>query len=399
MSIQQTFYEAMREHGITRRSFLKFCSLTAAGLGMGPEFAGKIAHALETKPRTPVIWLHGLECTCCTESFIRSGHPLAADVILSMISLDYDDTLMAAAGHQAEEILEQTVAKYDGKFILACEGNPPLNEDGMYCIQAGKPYVEKLRHMANHCKAIIAWGSCASWGCVQAAKPNPTRAVPIHKVITDKPIIKVPGCPPIAEVMTGVITYMLTFDRFPELDRQGRPKMFYSQRLHDKCYRRPHFDAGQFVERFDDEGARKGYCLYKVGCKGPTTYNACSTLGRTAARGLECTWPAHKMRYVFDNMMANLKAGDTATANMDKWEPETWPVDTRGVGQVEAPRGALGHWIHIKDTKIENYQAVVPTTWNASPRDPQVAELELRGFNQPVPRRKLLRGWLSTGQG
>ena len=96
-----------------------------------------------------------------------------------------------------------------------------------------------------------------------------------------------------------------------------------------------------------------------------------STLGRTAARGLECTWAAHKMRYVFDNMMANLKAGDTATANMDKWEPETWPADARGVGQVEAPRGALGHWIHIKDTKIENYQAVVPTTWNASPRDPQ----------------------------
>jgi hydrogenase large subunit len=95
-----------------------------------------------------------------------------------------------------------------------------------------------------------------------------------------------------------------------------------------------------------------------------------STLGRTAARGLECSWSAHKMRNVFDSMMANLKAGDTATANMDNWEPETWPADTRGVGHVEAPRGSLGHWVHIKDTKIENYQAVVPTTWNASPRDP-----------------------------
>ena len=247
MPAHETFYEVMRRHGVTRRSFLKFCSLTAAGLGLGPEFAGKIAHALETKPRTPVVWLHGLECTCCTESFIRSGNPLAGDVILSMISLDYDDTIMAAAGHQAEEILEQTIEKYDGQFILACEGNPPLNEDGMYCMQAGRPYVEKLRHMADHCKAIIAWGSCASWGCVQAARPNPTQAVPIHKVILDKPIVKVPGCPPIAEVMTGVITYMLAFDRLPPLDRQGRPAMFYGQRLHDKCYRRPHFDAGQFV--------------------------------------------------------------------------------------------------------------------------------------------------------
>ncbi len=95
-----------------------------------------------------------------------------------------------------------------------------------------------------------------------------------------------------------------------------------------------------------------------------------STLGRTAARGLECSWAAHKMRYVFDNMMANLKAGDTATANMDMWEPATWPTDVKGVGNVEAPRGSLGHWVHIRDGRIENYQAVVPTTWNASPRDP-----------------------------
>jgi hydrogenase small subunit len=278
MGITETFYEVLRRQGITRRSFLKFCSLTAAGLGLGPEYVGRIAHALETKPRTPVIWLHGLECTCCTESFVRSGHPLASDVVLSMISLDYDDTLMAAAGHQAEAILDQTIEKYKGNYILACEGNPPLNQDGMSCMPGGQPYVKKLKRMAEHCKAIISWGSCASWGCVQAARPNPTQAVPIHKVIHDKPIIKVPGCPPIAEVMTGVITYIVAFDRLPELDRQGRPKMFYSQRLHDKCYRRPHFDAGQFVEKFDDEGARKGYCLYKVGCKGPTTYNACSTL-------------------------------------------------------------------------------------------------------------------------
>ena len=244
----ETFYEVMRRQGISRRSLLKYCSLTATSLGLGPAFVPQIAHAMETKPRTPVLWLHGLECTCCSESFIRSAHPLAKDVVLSMISLDYDDTLMAAAGHQAEAILDEIIEKYKGNYILAVEGNPPLNEDGMFCIQSGKPFIEKLKRVAKDCKMIIAWGSCASWGCVQAAKPNPTQATPIHKVITDKPIIKVPGCPPIAEVMTGVITYMLTFDKIPELDRQGRPKMFYSQRIHDKCYRRPHFDAGQFVE-------------------------------------------------------------------------------------------------------------------------------------------------------
>ena len=279
--MQETFYEVMRRQGITRRSFLKYCSLTAAALGLGPAFAPKIAHAMETKPRIPVLWLHGLECTCCSESFIRSAHPLAKDVVLSMISLDYDDTIMAAAGQQAEAIVEEIVRDYKGNYILACEGNPPLNQEGMSCIIAGKPYLEQLQYAAKDAKAIISWGSCASWGCVQAARPNPTQAVPIHKapgIPGNVPIIKVPGCPPIAEVMTAVVTYILTFERLPSLDRQGRPKMFYSQRIHDKCYRRPHFDAGQFVEAFDDEGARKGYCLYKVGCKGPTTYNACSTV-------------------------------------------------------------------------------------------------------------------------
>ena len=201
----ETFYEVMRRQGITRRSFLKYCSLTAAALGLGPELAPQIVHAMETKPRLPVLWLHGLECTCCSESFIRSAHPLAKDVILSMISLDYDDTLMASAGYQAEAILEEVMTKYKGNYILAVEGNPPLNEDGMYCIIGGKPFVDQLKRVAADAKAIISWGSCASYGCVQAARPNPTRATPEHEVIFDKPIIKVPGCPPIAEVMTGVI--------------------------------------------------------------------------------------------------------------------------------------------------------------------------------------------------
>jgi len=274
----ETFYDVLRRQGISRRSFLKFCSLTATSLGLGSAYAPKIAHAMETKPRTPVIWLEGLECTCCSESFIRSAHPLTKDVVLSMLSLDYHVTLMAAAGHQAEKQLDEIKKKYKGNYILAVEGNPPLNEDGMYCIEGGRPFVEILKETAADAKAVIAWGACASWGCVQAAKPNPTRATPIDKVISGKPIIKVPGCPPIAEVMTAVVTYMLTFDRLPELDRQGRPKMFYGQRIHDKCYRRPHFDAGQFVEQWDDDAARKGYCLYKMGCKGPTTYNACSTV-------------------------------------------------------------------------------------------------------------------------
>lgn len=147
----------------------------------------------------------------------------------------------------------------------------------MFCISSGRPFIEKLKRAAAGASAIIALGTCASWGCVQAARPNPTQATPIDKVITDKPIIKVPGCPPIPDVMSAIITYMVTFDRLPDVDRMGRPLMFYGQRIHDKCYRRAHFDAGEFVQSWDDDAARKGYCLYKMGCKGPTTYNACSS--------------------------------------------------------------------------------------------------------------------------
>lgn len=270
-------YDVLERHGVDRRSFLRFCTATAAALGLEYAMVPKVVAAMETKPRIPVLWLHGLECTCCSESFIRSSHPIAQDVVLNMISLDYDDTLQAAAGFQVEEVRKKIMKEYSGQYVLAVEGNAPTKDGGVYCTVGGETFSDILLETAEHAKAIVAWGSCASNGCVQAAKPNPTGAKPIKQLISHRPIINVPGCPPIAEVMTGVLTYILTFDALPELDRQGRPKMFYGQRIHDKCYRRPFFDAGQFVEVWDDEGARKGWCLYKMGCRGPTTYNSCST--------------------------------------------------------------------------------------------------------------------------
>ena len=272
-----TTYEVLRAHGVDRRSFLKFCSMMAAVMGLEATAIGKVAEALETKARIPVLWLHGLECTCCSESFIRSSHPIAQDVVLNMISLDYDDTLQAAAGFQVEEIRKRIMKEYPGQYILAVEGNAPTKDGGIYCTVGGHTFLEILQETAEQAKAVVAWGSCASNGCVQAAHPNPTGAKPIHELIHGKPVINVPGCPPIGEVMTGLLTYILTFDRLPELDRIGRPKMFYAQRLHDKCFRRAFFDAGQFVENWDDEGARKGWCLYKMGCRGPSTYNSCAT--------------------------------------------------------------------------------------------------------------------------
>jgi hydrogenase small subunit len=272
---QKTYYELAIEKGYSRRDFMKLSALMAAFLGLESSSIGQVAKALETKARPPVLWLHGQECTCCSESFIRSSHPLVADILLDQISLDYTETLMAPSGHQAEKSLHDTMEAYKGEYILLVEGSVPTKESGIYCCIAGKAFEDVLLEAAEGAKAVIAWGNCASAGCVQAANPNPTGATPIHKLVKGKPVINVQGCPPIAEVMAGVIVHILVFGSMPELDRLGRPKAFYSRRVHDTCYRRPNFDAGLFVQSFDDENAKRGYCLYKIGCKGPVTYNAC----------------------------------------------------------------------------------------------------------------------------
>jgi len=265
----------MQAKGYDRRDFLKFCNYAAVAAGLGTSALGKVIYAFENKPRPPVVWLHFQECTCCSESFIRSSHPIVADVLFDYISLDYTETLQAAAGHQAEKCLHDSMSANAGKYVLLVEGSVPTADGGVYCTIAGRTAQQILEEAAAGAAAVIAWGSCASNGCIQKAKPNPTGATPIHKLV-NKPVINVPGCPPIADVMTGVVTHILVMGHPPELDSQGRPREFYSRRVHDTCYRRPYYDAGMFVEAFDDEGARKGYCLYKMGCRGPVTYNACS---------------------------------------------------------------------------------------------------------------------------
>ncbi len=273
-----TIYEQMQKQGYSRRDFLQFCSWMAAFIGVEATGLSKIVHALETKTRIPVVWFHFQECTCCSESFIRSSHPIVADIVLDKISLDYTLTLQAAAGHQAEAALQETMKKYKGEYLMLVEGSIPTEENGVYCCIAGRTALDIVKEAAEGAKALVAWGSCASNGCIQAANPNPTGATPLHKVVSGKPIINVPGCPPIAEVMAGTIVHLLAFDRIPQLDGLGRPKAFYSRRVHDTCYRRPNYDAGLFVESFDDENAKRGYCLYKVGCRGPVTYNACGVM-------------------------------------------------------------------------------------------------------------------------
>jgi hydrogenase small subunit len=270
-----SIWQSMKAKGYSRREFMYFCGVAVAAAGLERSGFAQVVDAFESKPRPPVVWLHFQECTCCSESFIRSSHPIVADIIFDTLSLDYTETLQAASGHQAEKSLHDTITKNKGKYILLVEGSIPLLDDGICCTIGGRSAQDILKETAADAAAIVAWGSCASHGCIQAANPNPTMATPIHKLV-NKPVINVPGCPPIAEVMTGVVTHILLFGKIPELDSRGRPKEFYSRRVHDTCYRRPFYDAGLFVESWDDDAARKGYCLYKMGCKGPTTYNACA---------------------------------------------------------------------------------------------------------------------------
>jgi len=268
--------QALREQGVSRRGFLKFCATTASLMALPPSMVPAIAKALESARRPSVIWLSFQECTGCTESLTRSHAPTVEGLIFDNISLDYHHTLQAAAGHAAEAAREAAMEENKGKYLLVVDGSIPLGNPG-YSTIAGISNLEMLKEVAEHAAAIIAVGTCAAYGGLPHANPNPTGAVSVEEIIKDKPIVNVPGCPPIPVVITGVLAHFLTFGKLPELDHLGRPLAFYGNNIHDRCYRRPFYDKGLFANTFDDEGARKGWCLFKLGCKGPVTYNACAT--------------------------------------------------------------------------------------------------------------------------
>ncbi len=274
----ETYFDTLKDKGITYREILSFSHKMIGLLGMSMEEFDSLLNALKNKPKMSVLWFHGLECTCCSEALMRSSTPLFSDII-SILSLEYDDLISTSCGENLLKHKKKIMDEYKNNYILAVEGSATYFEDGVCCMVGGKPFNEELKEAAKYAKVIIAWGSCASWGCVQAAKPNPTTSVSIDKVITDKPIIKIPGCPPIPEVMAMIIVYMLLKGGIPPLDDKLRPKVFYSTTVHDGCYRKSYFNLNKFAESFDDEGAKKGWCLYKLGCKGPSTKNACSTIG------------------------------------------------------------------------------------------------------------------------
>ena len=271
----QSLTDYLERRGVSRRDFLAWCAEMTAVLGLSSAVTPRVAEAMVAQKRPSVIWLQLQECTGCVESVLRSEAPTIGDLVLDVVSLDYQHTLMAAAGRAAEDALKAAEGKNKGQYLLVVTGSIPLNDNGIYLTIGGRTAREILLEAGRGAKAVVAIGACAHWGSVQAAKPNPTGAVGVSEVLTDRPVVNIAGCPPIADVVTATIVHYLTFGRLPATDYDGRPLFAYGARIHDQCNRRANFDAGQFVERFDDDAARRGWCLYHVGCKGPETFSPC----------------------------------------------------------------------------------------------------------------------------
>ena len=279
ISSESTIETTTFRNGVDRRMFLKIVAQAAAAVGLTGSVAAKMIAAVEKGARPSVIWLHFQECTGCTESLLRTSHPGLAEVLFDLISLDYHETLMAAAGHQAEEALEAAIKKNAGKFVLVVEGSVPTKENGIYMQIANKTGVDMLKHVAASAGAIVAIGSCASWGGVQSATPNPTGASGINQLLPGQSGGDVARMPGESVHLAGNAAAVRGTRQTAGTRRTGRGQNSrYGRVIHEHCPRRAHFDAGRFAEEFGDEGHRLGYCLYKLGCKGPMTHASCSTL-------------------------------------------------------------------------------------------------------------------------
>lgn len=264
--------------GVSRRDFLKYCGWMATAFGVSGVTGPDVAHALENAMKRPsVVWSSFQACTGCAVSLLQSREPTIPNLILKQISLDYQDNVMAAAGEAAEAVLEQVTS---GEFYWVVEGSVPTKIPEATMV-AGRTAADIVKEMYPKAAATVCTGTCACYGNIQASRPNPTGAKGIGEFlraeggVADATVVNLPRCPGNGEDLVLALSYVLVTGKVPELDSIGRPLFLYGSTIHDNCFRRGHFDAGEFVEVFGDEGYAKDWCLYKVGCKGPYTYAPC----------------------------------------------------------------------------------------------------------------------------
>jgi [NiFe] hydrogenase small subunit len=278
MEKEKEFYERLDSKGVSRRDFMKFCTFLTATMGLSSSFVPKVAEVFAApKQRPPVVWLHFGECTGCSEALLRTMYPWIDELVLEILDVEYHETIMAASGHQAEENLQNAIKKYEGKFICVVEGSIATNYDGGYGKVAGKTFLEIAQEVVPKAAATISIGSCAAFGGIPAAAPNPGgyKGTDVALGMEGK-IINIPGCPPNPINLVGTIVNYLLLGKLPAVDEKGRPLFAYGKTIHDQCPRRAHFENDEFVEEFGSEEAALGYCLYKMGCRGPETYNNCA---------------------------------------------------------------------------------------------------------------------------
>jgi hydrogenase small subunit len=262
---------------ITRREFIKLC-LSSAALTLSGVLLPKVAEALDERgENVTVIWLEMMTCTGDFLSFANTLNPDVEQLIKDTINLEYQNTMMAAEGELALRHLYNVATREEGKYILVAEGTVPTRDNGFYGIigyyEDGTPLtdIDAVKFLGQRAKHVIAIGSCASFGGPYAASPNPSKSVPVHKVLKGIQVINVPGCPAHPDWFVGTLSHVILYG-VPNLDAMGRPRMFYENTIHEFCPKRQHFENGIFAKHPGDNG-----CLFQIGCKGPVTYSDCPT--------------------------------------------------------------------------------------------------------------------------
>jgi quinone-reactive Ni/Fe-hydrogenase small subunit len=280
---------ALDAYEITSSEVNQWISMVTASMHLHPGFEDVVKQGITTLNRVPIIWLELADCSGNSEAFIKTAHPSLEDLIFDYISLDYHELLMSSAGDQSESVLEHLITHQKGNYVLMVEGAIPLGIDGKFLRigQNGETGIELLKKCAEDAALIISVGACAFDGGVVAAAPNPTGAVGVSEALGRDDVINLPGCPVNPINIVGTLLSYMMFEELPPLDKFNRPLWAYEGRIHDNCERRGHYELGEFVKEWGDEGAKKGWCLFEMGCKGPYANANCPTM----KFNLGTSWP------------------------------------------------------------------------------------------------------------
>jgi hydrogenase small subunit len=257
---------------ISRRDFLKYCGVSAGALGLSVTELGRLEEALANPNAPTVIWLQGSACTGCSVSFLNrisnSSPQTAADVLINSINLVYHPNLMALAGQSAVALVEQ--AYRAGNYILAVEGGIPTAFGGRACWAWTYNGVDvtletAVRDLASRAARILCIGTCAAWGGIPAAPPNPTGVKGVQ-ALTGKATINIAGCPTHPDWIVWAVVQLLLGQNIP-VDSYGRPRAIFNRTVHDLCPRKEREEAKTF--------GVEGLCLEELGCRGPETRGNC----------------------------------------------------------------------------------------------------------------------------